>query len=97
MNKLKTLALAATVAAFGQVAAANAQQVAGEVVKIETERGRITLKHGPIPNLQMDGMTMVFRVADPAMLTQVREGDRVRFDADRVNGQITVTRIQRAR
>ncbi|WP_429000491.1 copper-binding protein [Stenotrophomonas maltophilia] len=48
-------------------------------------------------HLEMDGMTMVFRVADPAMLQQVREGDRVRFDADRVNGALTVTRIQRAR
>nr|WP_246088830.1 copper-binding protein [Phreatobacter stygius] len=82
---------------MGHVATATAQAVTGEVVKIEAERGRITLKHGPIPNLDMDGMTMVFRVADPAMLQQVREGDRVRFDADRVNGNITITRIQRAR
>lgn len=40
-------------------------------------------------------MTMVFRVADPAMLQQVREGERVRFEASRVNGNITITRIQR--
>ena len=65
------------------------------MVKIETDRGRITLKHEAIPNLEMDGMTMVFRVADPAMLTQVREGERVRFEASRVNGNITITRIQR--
>lgn len=97
MNKLRAFALATTLAAFGAATGASAQQVSGEVVKIEAERGRITLKHGPIPNLDMDGMTMVFRVADPAMLTQVRQGDRVRFEADRVNGQITVTRIQRAR
>ncbi|QCI66032.1 copper-binding protein [Phreatobacter stygius] len=97
MYIIKALALALAVTTMGHVATATAQAVTGEVVKIEAERGRITLKHGPIPNLDMDGMTMVFRVADPAMLQQVREGDRVRFDADRVNGNITITRIQRAR
>jgi Cu(I)/Ag(I) efflux system protein CusF len=43
------------------------------------------------------GMTMVFRVLDPAMLKQVKVGDKVHFEADRVNGQITVTRIQKAK
>jgi len=43
------------------------------------------------------GMTMVFRVLDPAMLKQVKVGDKVQFEADRVNGQITVTRIQKAK
>jgi len=31
------------------------------------------------------------------MLKQVKVGDKVRFDADRVNGQITVTKIEKAR
>ena len=95
MKKLWTsFSLSAAVLAVG-MSAASAQTVNGEVVKIEADRGRITLKHEAIPNLEMDGMTMVFRVADPAMLTQVREGERVRFEASRVNGNITVTRIQR--
>ena len=60
--------------------------------------GKITLKHGPIKKLDMsEGMTMVFRVQDPGMLKQVKVGDKVRFDADRVNGQITVTKIEKAR
>ena len=42
-----------------------------------------------------EGMTMVFRVQDPAMLKQVKVGDKVNFDADRVNGQITVTKIEK--
>jgi Cu/Ag efflux protein CusF len=45
----------------------------------------------------MDGMTMVFRVADPTMLKSVKAGDRIRFDADRVNGAITVTKMQKAK
>ncbi|MBL8569472.1 MAG: copper-binding protein [Phreatobacter sp.] len=96
MKIASTLGLAGAMLA-ASLSVASAQSINGEVVKIETDRGRITLKHGAIPNLDMDPMTMVFRVADPAMLQQVRQGDRVTFEASRVNGSITVTRIQRAR
>jgi Cu/Ag efflux protein CusF len=71
--------------------------VAGTVEKVDAASGRITIDHGAIPNLNMDAMTMVFRAADAAMLKQVKQGDKVRFSADRVNGQITVTKIQKAR
>jgi len=45
----------------------------------------------------MDAMTMVFAVADPAMLKAVKSGDKVTFEADRVNGRITVTKIGKAK
>ena len=73
---------------------AAALAVEGEVKKINESAGKITLKHGPIENLKMDAMQMVFRVADPAMLTAVKVGDKVVFEADRVNGAITVTKIE---
>ena len=93
MKKLWTsFSLSAAVLAVG-MSAASAQTVNGEVVKIEVDRGRITLKHDAIPNLEMDGMTMVFRVADPAMLDKIKAGDKIEFEADRVNGAITVTKI----
>jgi len=44
-----------------------------------------------------DGMTMAWRAQDPAMLKQVKAGDRIKFEADRVNGQFTVTRIEKAK
>jgi len=70
----------------------------GQVTKIDESASKITLKHGPIKKFDMsDGMTMVFRVKDPAMLKQVKVGDKVKFDADKVNGQFTVTTIQRAK
>jgi Cu(I)/Ag(I) efflux system periplasmic protein CusF len=69
----------------------------GEVRKIDKEQGKVTLKHGPITNLQMPGMTMVFKVADPKMLDSLKEGDKVKFAADRVNGAITVTAIEAAK
>jgi Cu/Ag efflux protein CusF len=68
----------------------------GEVRKIDKEQGKVTLKHGPITNLDMPGMTMVFKVADPRMLNGIKEGDKVRFAADRVNGAITLTAMEQA-
>jgi Cu/Ag efflux protein CusF len=73
--------------------------VKGEVRKVDAAAGKITLKHGPIKNLDMqdETMTMVFRVKDPAMLKQVKAGDKVLFEADRVDGQITLTKLQKAK
>jgi Cu(I)/Ag(I) efflux system protein CusF len=75
---------------------AAALAVEGEVTKINDSAGKITLKHGPIENLDMGAMQMVFRVSDPAMLTAVKVGDKVIFEADRVNGAITITKIKKA-
>lgn len=80
-------------AAFAQTAMVN-----GEVKKIDEAAGKITLKHGPIKNLDMDDeMTMVFRVKDPAMLKQVKVGDKVQFEAERATTGITVTKMQKAK
>jgi Cu/Ag efflux protein CusF len=76
-----------------QASAANLPTVSGTVEKVDTGAGKITLDHGPIPNLDMDAMTMVFRVQDPALLQGVKAGDKVQFQADRVNGQISVVKI----
>jgi Cu/Ag efflux protein CusF len=69
--------------------------VNGQVTKIDQSAGKITIKHGPIKALDMDAMTMVFRAQDPAMLNQVKVGQKIKFEAARVNGQITVTRIEK--
>lgn len=83
---------------LGNIGLAQAPTISGQVTKIDESAGKITLKHGPIKKLDMnEGMTMVFRVQDPAMLKQVKVGDKVRFDADRINGQFTVTKIEKAK
>ena len=69
----------------------------GEVRKIDKSAKKITLKHGPIPNLDMAPMTMVFQVKDPAMLDQVKVGEKVKFQADLVGGAFTVTKIEPAK
>lgn len=84
-------------AALPTAAFAETVPVDGQVTKINTKENKITLRHGPIKNLDMDSMTMVFRVKDPAMLTQVKVGDKVKFEADRVNGRITVIKMQKAK
>ena len=90
--------LALSSVALPQMSMAQSAMVNGQVTKIDEAAGKITLKHGPIKKLDMnEGMTMVFRVQDSVMLKQVKVGDKVRFDADRVNGQITVTKIEKSK
>jgi Cu(I)/Ag(I) efflux system periplasmic protein CusF len=71
--------------------------VNGLVTKIDESAGKITIKHGPIKKFDMEPMTMVFRAADPAMLKAVKPGDKVRFVPDRINGQFTITKIEKAK
>jgi Cu/Ag efflux protein CusF len=72
--------------------------VDGHVTKVDESAGKITIKHGPLKKFDMDeGMTMVFRAGDPAMLKAVKPGDKVRFVPDRINGQFTVTKIEKAK
>ena len=78
-------------------AAAGTPTTDGEVRRIDKEQGKVTLKHGPIANLEMPGMTMVFKVSDPKLLDAIKEGDKVKFSADKVNGAITVTAIEPVR
>ena len=68
----------------------------GEVRKIDKENQKITLKHGDIKNLDMPGMTMVFKVKDAAMLDKVQVGSKVRFKAEKSDGAIVVTSVELA-
>jgi Cu(I)/Ag(I) efflux system protein CusF len=70
---------------------------AGEVRKVDKSSGKVTIKHGPLDNLGMPAMTMVFRVKDPAMLDQMKEGDKINFVAEKVNGAITVIQVEPAK
>ena len=90
--------LALTFGEMPQVALAQAEMVDGQVTKVDESAKKITLRHGPIKKFGMDeGHTMVFAVQDPALLKEVKTGDKVKFLPDRVNGQFVVTKIQKAR
>lgn len=78
-------------------ATAPVEMTDAEVRKVDLEGKRLTLKHGEIKNLEMPGMTMLFQVMDPAMLTAVKGRDKVKFRAERVGGALVVTDIQLAK
>lgn len=71
------------------------QSASGVVKRVDIGAGKITVDHGPIKSLSMDAMTMVFRVKDPAMLKQVKAGDRINFDAGRINGALTILKMKK--
>jgi len=113
MNTIAMLTLTSALAAgpaFAQAPAADAhdQQHHGseasaadfssaEVRRVDKDAQKVTLRHGPIPNLGMGDMQMVFRVTDPRMLDGLKPGDRIRFKADKVGGQYTVTELEIAK
>jgi Cu/Ag efflux protein CusF len=98
MSKTRTLVFAFALVAGAQGAVAQSALIDGQVTKVDQSAGKITIRHGPIKKLGMEeGMVMVFRAQDPAMLKAVKAGDKVKFDADQVNGQFTVTKIEKAR
>ena len=76
-------------------AAANTALSSGTVKKVNKARHKLTIRHGPLANLNMPAMTMIFRVKNQSWLDRVKAGDHIRFRAEMVNGQLTVTRLKR--
>jgi Cu(I)/Ag(I) efflux system periplasmic protein CusF len=64
----------------------------GQVMDVDRQAAEVTIRHGYLPELSMDPMTMVFK-ADPAVLERVKQGDYVRFKAGLVAGQFAVIAI----
>lgn len=69
----------------------------GEIRKVDRDTKKITIKHGPIENLYMPAITMVFQVKDAAMPDQVKAGDNINFVADKVNGAYKVMQLETAK
>jgi Cu(I)/Ag(I) efflux system protein CusF len=103
MQSLKAALVIAALAVLGSQPAVSADDgkslpmVQGEIKKVDETTGKITIKHAAIPNLSMDAMTMVFKASDPAMLTQVKPGDKIMFTVDDINGQLTVMKLETAK
>jgi len=77
---------------------AQSAPVDGQVTKVDQSAGKITIKHGPLQQFGMDeGMTMVFRAGDPDALKTVKAGDKIKFVPERVDGQFTATKIEKAK
>jgi Cu(I)/Ag(I) efflux system periplasmic protein CusF len=76
-------------------AVSNAALAEGEVHKVDKAAGKITIKHGPIRNLDMPPMTMAYRVKDQAMLDQLKPGDKITFEASNIGGAFTLVRFEK--
>jgi Cu/Ag efflux protein CusF len=99
MNRITHIAATIAISLALLSPRARAQEIiAGEVMKVDESAGKITLRHGPAKSLGMDeGMTMVYHVKDPAMLKQVKVGDKVTFQAEEAASGYTVTKIQKGK
>jgi Cu(I)/Ag(I) efflux system periplasmic protein CusF len=97
MKKTAVFAALFSLGLSGAALSQAAPKVAGKVTKVDASAGKITIDHGPIPNLEMPAMTMVFKAGEDSMLKAVKAGDRVTFTADKINGQYTVTKIDKAK
>lgn len=89
--------LLTAVLAGGTAGLALAQTHLGEVVRVDKGQAKVTVKHGAIAELGLPAMAMAYRVSDAQWLDQLKAGDRVRFDADKVAGLYTITRLSLAR
>ncbi|MCW5690703.1 MAG: copper-binding protein [Pseudolabrys sp.] len=98
-KQLQHIAVAALVSAvLASASWAQSALIDGTVTKVDAAASKITIKHGPIKKFDMDeGMTMVFTAKDKSLLGKVKAGDKVKFDADNVNGQFIVTAIEKAK
>ena len=89
-------AQAVTTPATTATPASGLPMVDAEVRRVDVGAGKVTLKHGDIPNLEMPPMTMVFQVRDPSQLGPLKAGDKVRVTVDKVNCAYTVIDLQPA-
>ncbi len=75
----------------------SASMTDGEIRKVDKDTKKLTIKHGPIQNLEMPAMTMVFQVKDSQVLDQVKTGDKVKFTVEKASGAYVVTHIEVAK
>ncbi|HEV1999939.1 MAG TPA: copper-binding protein [Xanthobacteraceae bacterium] len=96
--RVSAIAISIIMTTVPNAARAQADLIDGQVTRIDKSTGKITLRHGAMKKFDLEsGHTMVFRVRDPAALEQVKVGDKVKFEADRVNGQFTVIKFEKVR
>jgi Cu/Ag efflux protein CusF len=68
--------------------------VKAQVVKVDTGRGKVLLKHEAIASIDMDAMTMPFKVKEAAMLDGIQAGDKVRFSVQVQDDDLLITHIE---
>ncbi len=95
MKNLMKTALATVFVATFATSALTAEYTTGVVKKVKTKTNQITIDHGPLKNLGMDAMTMVFKAGNDEILGQLKEGKKIEFVAERVKGKLTIVEIKK--
>ena len=91
---LHRAAVAAAVVLLSGTALAQTASTDGEIKKVDTATGRLVIKHGDWPELNMHAMTMGFGVKDRAILEGVKAADKVRFTVEKNGREWLVTKIE---
>ena len=94
MIPFKNMALAIAMAAAATTSSVAEEYTKGVVKKVNPEKGKVTIIHEEIVNLDMPAMTMVFRTAEEEMLEQMQPGDDIEFVVERMNGKLTITKLK---
>lgn len=97
LGGLSALSMATQASAAVPAATAAAPMSEGEILKVDKATGKLTIKHGELKNLGMQGMTMMFKVRSPDMLDKVKQGDKVRFVAEQTGAGLVVATIEVAK
>ena len=66
----------------------------GQIVEINDKE--VTLAHGPFKTLGMPGMTMTFPLAAPALMKDLKTGDKVRIAVSQTEDGLRVERLERS-
>lgn len=93
------LALGSAIAMAQTAAPATKDLSEAEIRKFDKDAKKLTLKHGPIKNLDMPPMTMVFQIRDPALLEKLAlmpVGEKINFAAEQQQGAYVVTQAVKA-
>jgi len=67
--------------------------ISGDVTQVDLTSGMIAVRHEPNQRLKLGSATDTFRVSEPIMLNAIRPGAHIRFSADRINGELAITKI----
>ena len=93
MKNITKLGLAAVIALSSSAGAFAQEFTNGTVKKVDAKAKKVTLIHEELKGLEMPAMTMVFGVKDEAALAKLKEGARIEFVAERIEGKLIVTQV----
>ena len=75
-------------------ASQNTTSGSGLVQSINNERGVVTIKHGPLPALDMMAMTMSYVIKDKSQLANLRPLQKVEFELSYDGNNYLITEIK---